>query len=192
MKLLEAIEKRRSVREFSSRKVKWSDILEAIDAAARAPFAGSINNLKFIIVSNEKTKNEISKQCQQSWIATAPYIVIACSDETRLSSLYNFRGPIYSRQQSGAAIENFLLRITDLGLSSCWVGAYADELLKQILSIPEHINIEAVLPIGYAKSAKKTKEIKVSFEKMINWEKWGQSKKPNRFNDPSTKDHGFT
>ena len=178
MKLDETIKKRCSTREFSSKKVKWGDILEAIDSANQISFAGNINNLKFLIISNQGKKDSIAKQSQQLWISTAPYVVVICSDSSRLESLYHQRGLVYSRQQAGAAIQNFLLKLTDLKLSSCWIGAYADDILKQILKIPGHFNIEAILPIGYGKGkpAKKAR-----LETKIFWEDWEIKKKPSYF-----------
>jgi nitroreductase len=180
MELNEAIEKRASVREFSSKKVKWSDVLEAIDAAVKAPFAGNVSNLRFIIVEDQEVKNKIADFSQQSWMAKAGFVVVVCSDESKLEKMYLKRGLIYSRQQAGAAIENFLLRITDLGLGACWVGAYSDEIIKQALKIPEHINIEGIIPVGYpAKKPKKSR--KPALENVINWNAWDVNKKPTRF-----------
>ncbi len=179
MKFDEVIEKRHSVREFSSKNVKWADILEAIDAALKSPFAGNINHIKFLIVENEDSKRIIAQHCQQFWTSDAKFIVLACSDYSHLEDMYDLRGSIYGRQQAGAAIENFLLKITDMGLASCWVGAYADELIKQHLKIPQHIQIEAILPVGYKKASAKSKQKKkLSLENTIMWESWGQTKKP--------------
>jgi len=185
MELNNTLIKRHSVREFLSKKVKWADILEAIDASTNSPAAGNIFNLKFIIIKRQETKNEIAKHAQQLWLSSAPYLILACSDETKLERVYDSRGLRYSKQQTGAAIQNFLLKITDLGLSSCWVGAYSDELIKQILKIPEYIQLEAILPVGYEKGKGKQKT-KAKLENIINWEKWGQKKKPIYIQDPRT------
>jgi len=186
MNLNEVIKKRRSIRQFKSKKVHWEKILEAIDTSSKISLAGNINNLKFIIIEKQKTKNELAKNCQQYWIADAPIIIAVCSDETKLERMYHERGKIYSRQQVGAAIQNLILKLTELGLSTCWVGAYADELIKQILEIPEYINLEAILPIGYPKG--KTKLIKKTpLENLLNWGKWGEKKKPtNKKPEPAT------
>ena len=177
MRFDEVVSKRVSVREFSSKKVRWSDILEAIDAAGKAPFAGNINNIKFIIVENRELKNRIAELSQQSWIAAAGFVVVVCSDESKLEKMYDKRGLAYSRQQAGAAIENFLLKIVDMGLSACWVGAYSDELIKQALKMPENINIEAVIPIGHAR-ARPRKTKKAALENLIYWDFWDVKKKP--------------
>ena len=45
MDLVNAVEKRRSIRKFKNKRVKWADVLEAIDYALKAPLAGNINSL---------------------------------------------------------------------------------------------------------------------------------------------------
>ncbi|MCK4721500.1 nitroreductase family protein, partial [bacterium] len=52
------------------------------------------------------------------------YIIVVCSDITQLKRSYGSRAEMYGRQQAGAVIENILLKVTDLKLASCWVGAF--------------------------------------------------------------------
>lgn len=184
MKFDDVIGKRVSVRDFSGKKVKWADVLEAIDAANQAPFAGNINHLKFVVVEGSKIINEIAKQCQQDWVSDSSLVVVVCSDDSRLDS-YDDRGHLYAKQQSGAAIENFLLKIADLGLASCWIGAYNESAIKQALSVPEKINIEAVLPIGYAKKVVKNSR-KLKLESTVYWDKWEVDKRPVLAREPET------
>ncbi|MBX4212640.1 nitroreductase family protein, partial [Candidatus Pacearchaeota archaeon] len=183
MKFDEVIKSRKSVRTFKSTKASWKDVLEAVDTAIQAPFAGNLNHLKFLIVEDKKIIEKISEFSHQVWINEAGIVVLALSDDTHLENLYGHRGRIYSRQQAGAAIENFLLKITDLGLASCWVGAYSDELIKQLLEIPAHVQIEAILPVGYEKG-KNPKTPKRSLESALFWEKWNKRRRPELFQDP--------
>ena len=186
MKFDDCVEKRCSIRKFSSKKVRWDKILEAIDAANKAPFAGNINNLKFIIVESQASKNRLAECCQQTWMSEASHIVVVCSDYKDLEKLYGDRGEIYSLQQTGAAIQNFLLKITDLKLGSCWVGAFDEEHIKRELSIPNHINVEALLPVGYIDKLSKVKSSKKApLERIIYWGSWGTGKKPTKFKDPA-------
>lgn len=182
MNLDDAIHKRRSIRDFSNKKINWEDILEAIDAACQAPCAGSINHLKFLIVTNQEVKNKLAINSDQDWIADAPYLIIICSDPEKLGNTYDERGKeMYSRQQAGAAIQNILLKLTDLRLASCWVGAYADSLCKKCLKIPKEINIEAIIAVGHPdKNLKIEKPRKPNLENVTQWETWGTKKKPRR------------
>jgi nitroreductase len=43
-----------------------------------------------------------------------------------------------------------MLKVTDLGLASCWIGAFSPEKLAQALALPESSKPVAVLAIGYA------------------------------------------
>lgn len=180
-----AIEKRHSTRSFLPKKVSWKLVLEAVDSANKAPFAGNMNHLKFLIIEDEKKIDKLAELSSQLWINTASIVVVVCSDDTYLENQYGERGRVYSRQEAGAAIQNFLLKLTDLGLSSCWVGAYTDELVKQLLSIPSHIQIEAIIPIGYEKKEKGKKEVKKKdLENVLYWEKWKQDKRDKLIADP--------
>lgn len=179
------VKRRKSVRSFTGRRVDWRAIMYAIEAANHSPFAGNHNNLKFLIIEDEETIKKISKSAEQSWISHSPTLVLVCSDDSHLENLYGERGRIYSRQQAGAAIQALLLKLTDLNLSSCWVGAYSDEIIKQNLKIPQNIQIEAIITVGYEdKKSGKAKPHKKSLESAIYWEQWGNDKKAPVFKEP--------
>lgn len=182
MEFDKVIETRKSVRSFRSKKAKWEDVLEAVDTARKSPFAGNQNYMKFIIIEKQTTIDRIAELANQLWINESGILVVVCSDDTHLENMYGERGRVYSRQQSGAAIENFLLKIADMGLSACWVGAYQDELIKQLLKIPEHMQLEAIIPIGYEKKKEERKE-KKSLESVMFWEYWDNSKRPSLFQE---------
>lgn len=176
------VRKRKSVRRFKSKKVDWRKVLDAIDSANQGPFAGNHNHLKYLIVENTDAINSLAEFCEQNWIRQAGIAVVVCSDDTHLENTYGERGRIYSRQQAGAAIQTLMLKLTDLGINSCWVGAYSDELLKQKLGIPQHIQIEAVIPIGFEEGKVKKPE-KKNLERTLYWEKWGTDKRPALFRE---------
>lgn len=180
------IEERHSVRAFKPKKVKFGDILEAIDCAIKGPFAGNKNNLKFLIVEDEKTINLLAKHTNQGWINEAKAVILVCSDDTQLEQQYGERGKDYSRQQAGAAINTLILKLTDLNIDSCWVGSFDYEIIKELLKIPQSIHIEAIIPVGYEKGTCK-KPRKQELETVLRWENWNNKKRPPFF--PETPMH---
>lgn len=189
MDVLKTIETRRSIRKFKKKEVKWGLVLEAIDAALNAPLAGNSNALKFVIVTDQDTKNKLAEHADQFWIAEADTVVAVCSEEAQLERMYGERAATYARQQAGAAIQNFLLRITDLGLGACWIGAYLDSGVKRDLKIPDNVYLDALIAIGHP--AEKPKRIrKTALENAITWEQWGQKRRPVLATDPTTKEGG--
>lgn len=173
------IKKRKSVRSFTSRKPSWKAALDAIEAANQGPFAGNHNNLKYIIIEEKAKIKKIAGLAEQPWIIESSLLILVCSDDSHLESLYGERGRIYSRQHAGAAIQTLLFKLLDLGLAACWMGSYTDEILKESLSIPQHIQIEAILVVGYEnKKARIEKPAKKEIDNVVYWEEWKKENRP--------------
>jgi len=149
MKLDDAIEQRRSVRKFHTKRPNWKDIIEAVNAGVKGPLAGNISSVKFVMIDEPDTIEEITAACQQSFVGQAQYLLVVCSDSSDVVRSYDERGEKYCHQQAGAAIENVLLKLVDLGLGTCWVGLFDERLVKRAIKAKENIIIEAILPIGY-------------------------------------------
>jgi len=156
MELDKAIKERHSVRRFKSgKKPNYREIVSILEAGTKAPLAGNIYSVKYILVTEKEKIKAIAEASQQDFIAETDFVIVICSDKKDLERNYYERGKIYARHNAGAAIENMLLKITELGLTSCWVGAFSDDMVKRILGIPENIDIEALLPVGYEFEKKK-------------------------------------
>ena len=148
MEFNKVIDKRASIRKFSQKKPKIELIIQAIESASKAPSPGNLQILKYIVIDDQEIKNKIAEYTQQEFTKTAPFIVVVCSDAKDAIRFYDTRAETYIKHHTGAAVENFLLKITEMKLASCWVGAFS-EGLKHILRIPDNINIEVILPVGY-------------------------------------------
>lgn len=168
MELDKAIKERHSVRNFSDRKVGLKDIVQIMDAGRLAPAAGNVHTVRFILVEDKDDREKLAKAAfSQHFIAKAPYVIIVLSDVDRMKKAYGERGLMYARQQAGAAIENMLLKITDLGLASCWTGAFHEETVKKMLKIPEYVIVEALIPVGYSAS-KRVERKKHELDKIVH------------------------
>lgn len=176
MQLDKAIQNRHSVRKFKTKKPDWRDIIECIDAVRYVPMAGNIYSLKFILVDDEKTIQKLADAAQQSFVSKAQYVVVVCTNPSRTENSYGERGKMYCRQQAGAAIENFLLKIEEAGLSTCWTGAFVENLVKKALKIPDDINVEAMFPIGYEFEKPRTKKAKINIDRILYFNRYGNKK----------------
>lgn len=176
MALDKAIKSRKSVRKFSDKKPDWHEIIECIDSARYAPMAGGNYSLKFILVDDKKTIKKIAKSAQQDFITKSHYLVVVCSNPSRTKNAYGDRGENYVKQQAGAAIQNFLLKIEDAKLSTCWIGHFVEDQVKKHLKIPKDIDIEAIFPIGYDAEKKKTKEEPIDIDNILYFNDYGNKK----------------
>jgi len=178
------LKERHSVRKFKTiKKPNYREIINIVNSAQTTPLAGNIHSLHYIIVQNKDKIKQLATAAQQEFISEVEYVIVVCSDKKGLEANYYERGEIYSRQQAGAAIQTMLLKITELGLASCWVGAFSDDTVRRILKIPENIDIEAMLPIGYELG--KTKQpMKPGLDDIMFFDEWkNKLMKPRRVSE---------
>ncbi|MEK6891504.1 MAG: nitroreductase family protein [Nanoarchaeota archaeon] len=174
------VKSRFSVRKFYSKKPDWRDILDAIDFASKIPLAGGIPSVKFILIDEEDKIIALKEAAQQDFIQTAHYVVVVVSDPKDVVRSYDEFGEVYVRQQAGAAIEQFLLKLVDVGLGGCWVGAFVESQVKTILKIPENSYVEAIIPIGYP-FGKPLRKKYPDLDRITYFNKYGQKQmKPKR------------
>ena len=176
MQLQDAIEKRKSIKIFDRKKPDWRKIIRAIDAARFAPSAGNQFVMRFILVSDEKKITQLTEASQQEFVGEAQYIVVAVSDDARLIRDYEERGIRYTAQQAGAAIENFLLALTEQKLVTTWVGHFYEEQIKRTLSIPDNLHVEAIFPIGIETKIETKIQRKMKLDQILYYEKWDNNK----------------
>jgi nitroreductase len=150
MSVLEIIKKRRSVRRFKSDPIPEEAIDKLIEAIIWAPSAGNLQSRKFYFVFREDLKEKLAKAAlNQNFIAQAPLIIVACGDE-RIVENYGQRGKeIYMICEVAASIQNLMLVATEQGLGTCWIGAFNEEDVKEILNLPENLKPIAIIPVGW-------------------------------------------
>jgi len=152
MNVSEAVAKRRSIRDYSEKKVEREKIDEIVDSFFWAPSAGNLEARDLIIVEKEGLKLKLSKAAfGQAFIAQAPVVFVVCADTKTVIS-YGERGiHLYCLQDAAAGVQNMLLTATSLGLGSCWVGAFNETEVAELLELPEHARPVAIVPVGYSK-----------------------------------------
>lgn len=176
---------RKSIRSFCGKAVSFKDVVEICEAVRFSPIAGNVPTIKLVLISDKKKIGELTEAAlRQECIAKACHVIAVCSDTDNIVRSYGERGKIFARQQAGAAIENMLLKVTDLGLASCWVGAFDEEMVKRALEIPKHVQVEALLPIGCAKG-KIPAKTKPELKSFLSFERYGvKTTKPEQRDNP--------
>ncbi len=187
--ILDIIKGRRTVMHFLPQFVSWDNIAKIIDAARHAPSSGNVQNWKFIIVAEPNLKHTVAKSAHEQYeIAQAGVLIVVCAEPEKAERYYGSRGDrFYSVQNCAAAIQNMLLEAHSLGLGSRWVGAFDEEELKSILSIPEEVSPQAIVAIGYAHEIP-PKPPKYPLETVVYFHSWrGKMRDPAKYmNDIAT------
>jgi len=150
--VLDVIKNRRTVRQFNSKDVTNSDLLNILNSGRYAPSAGNQQPWEFIVIRSKPMKEKIAHACyDQMWLTQAPIILIVCTNMILATSKFKDRGErLYSVQGVAAAIENMLIAAESLGISSAWIGGFSERAISILTQCPDYIRPCAVLAFGYA------------------------------------------
>ena len=147
MNVMEAIKTRRSVRCYQDKPVEPEKLEQVLEAARLAPSASNGQDWKFIVVQDAGTRKALVKACHnQSFIGQAPVVIGACS--------INPKRVMASGQSAAAvdlaiAVDHMTLAAVELGLGSCWIGAFDAAAVGKLLDVPDDAVVVHVLPLGY-------------------------------------------
>ena len=169
MDVITAIRQRSSVRAYKSTDVEEDKLKKILEAARLSPSASNRQEWKFIIVKNKETRKKLVKAAfGQSFVAEAPIVIVACGTESK--SVMACGQPAYTVDVS-IACSFMILQAYELGLGTCWIGAFKEDEAKKILSVPDHVRVVAMTPLGYPDEPPSGKSRK-SLNQIVCYEKY--------------------
>lgn len=167
----DAIFGRRSVRRYEQRHVPLDTIARLIEAAEAAPSAGNLRARKYIVVVGPEIKRALAlASFSQEQVDAAPVVIVVCADVDRSCARYGDRGSLYAIQDASAATMCILLAAHASGLGACWIGAFDDALVREALSMEEHVLPVAIVSIGWPAETP-TAPPRRDLAEMIRWAK---------------------
>ncbi len=84
----------------------------------------------------------------QDWVAEGAALLVLTGVERRTTGKYGQRGVRYIHMEAGHAAQNVLLQAAALGLGGAVVGAFDDDRVSRILSLPPGEQPLYLLPLG--------------------------------------------
>ena len=147
MNFYEVIKKRCSIRSYKPNPVEEEKLNRILEAARKAPSAANRQPICFIIIKDEKTKQQLKRVYDEKWFYTAPIIVCVCSIPEK--AWIRSDGRNYADIDAAIAMDHLILAATEEGLATCWVAAFKVSILKSLLKLPPGMEPIAMTPIGY-------------------------------------------
>jgi len=148
--IYEKIKERRTIRKYLDKDVPREILIKCVDAARLSPSAANLQPLKYVIVDDKKLLKEVFSTLR--WAGYLPeeykpkekdmpraYIVILLDKNIRQTPGHD----------AGIAAMSISLVAHDEGLGSCILGNIDREKLREILNIPDHLDIVLVVSLGY-------------------------------------------
>jgi len=146
----EVIGRRFSVRSFRSTAIDDATLQAILEVANGAPSAGNLQAFEIVVVRDPERKRELAKAAlDQTFVAEAPVMLVFLINPDCNREKYGSRGvELYSVQDATIACSYAQLAATASGLGSCWVGAFEEDKVGEIVGAPDGWRPVAILPLG--------------------------------------------
>ncbi|MFW6154621.1 MAG: nitroreductase family protein [Planctomycetota bacterium] len=170
MDVREAIRKRYSVRKYKDQPVDDAMLAEVLEAARLAPSGSNRQPWKFVVVRDADLRAKLVDACNgQGFVGTAPVVIAACGTlPDRMMACDVAGDPV----DVAIAIDHMTLRAAELGLGTCWIGAFNQTAVRDVLGIPADAKVIEVLTLGHPDDAPPQAKKRKDLGEIVCWDRW--------------------
>ncbi len=177
--LADLIHTRRSIRRYLDRPVPPALIDQLLEAATWSPSAHNRQPWRFAVIQTTAVKAQLADrlgerlkadrlrdgdpldvierdvQRSRDRISTAPSVIVVCLSLLAMDQYPDERRSALEKtmavQSVAASVQNLLLTAHDLGLGACWLCAplFAPDVVRDVLSLPQDWEAQALITLGY-------------------------------------------
>ncbi len=171
MEFLELARQRYSVRSYKSVPVENEKLQAVLEAARVAPTACNLQPFRFIVIHTKGKEEELRCVYGEPWFTQAPIVICACAVPSQ--SWARQDGMNYCHVDVTIAMDHLILAATELGLGTCWIGAFNPEEAQKILRLPNDVEPIAFTPLGYPDDQPGHRhKSRKSIDELVRYEHW--------------------
>lgn len=162
MDAIECLISRRSIRKYVQKPVSRQDMENVVEVAQMASSWENTQPIRYVAVMDRELKNRIADEAAEKFpwntknIHEAPALMVLCC--VKGLSGYEVDGTVSTAKNThwqsfdaGMAADHFCLAANALGLGTLLMGRYDEEIVKDILSLPEEYEVSCLIAIGSPK-----------------------------------------
>ena len=139
MDVKEAVAERRSIRQYAETPIPEEHMEDLFKALQLAPSASNLQNWEFIFVRDPHIKQHLAPACYlQKFVAECTYFIAAIADPSLKWHMVDIT----------IALTNFTLQAVELGYGTCWIGAFNEFMVKELLGVPEDRKVVICMTFG--------------------------------------------
>lgn len=169
MEFLELAKRRYSVRTYKADPVEDDKLQKILEAARFAPTACNLQPFQLIVTHTKGREAELRRIYNSLWFIQAPIVICACGIQSE--SWKRRDGKCYCDIDVTIAMDHLILAAADLGLGTCWIGAFNPDAAREILRLPDEVEPIAFTPLGYPADKPSSKDRKALSE-LVRYEHW--------------------
>lgn len=172
MDVFEAISQRRSVRSYQDREVEEDKLQQVLEAGRLAPSARNLQEWKFVVVRDPQLREKLVEAANgQQFVGQAPVVIVACAPQH--DHVMSCGHPSHLIDVA-IAMDHMTLAACELGLGTCWIGAFNQDKVRRVLGIPDAVEVVQLLPLGYPTAWPDAKPRK-SLDEIVCYGRWARA-----------------
>lgn len=170
MDFYDVVQQRRCIRAYADKPVPADVLTRILHAARLAPSARNLQPWKFVVVTDPARRRELAEAARrQMFIGTAPVVIAGVATEPEHVMVCDV--PAYA-VNLGIAMEHIALAATAEGLGVCWIGAFSQTAVREILGIPEQYKVVQLMSLGYPAPPLPESRPRKALEEIIRYERF--------------------
>lgn len=169
MSFLDLAKKRFSVRRFESTPVPEEALAQVLEAGRLAPSAANRQPCHLIVIRNEEQRRKLGVAYARDWFWQAPVVIVICVEPARAWVRADNKN--YGDVDGAILVDHMTLCAADLGLGTCWIGAFDPGKVAGVLNLPAGMEPLAMIPLGYPAEPVRAKSRKPVAE-LVHQETW--------------------
>ncbi len=169
MEFSELIQKRKSIRGYTSAAVETDKLNRVLEAANLAPTATNRQPFQIIVINTRGREQELKRIYPKDWFVQAPLVLCICALPENAWSRMD--GKNYAEVDATIAMDHLILAAHNEGLGTCWIAAFDPGATREILGLPKNVVPVAFTPLGYPADEGRPKKRK-SLKELVRYEKW--------------------
>jgi nitroreductase len=170
MEFLELAKKRYSCRAYRPDPVEADKLREVLEAARLAPTACNLQPFQLIVIHTQGREAELRRIYSSRWFTQAPLVICACALPSE--SWVRGDGKNYCDVDVTIAMDHLILAAANLGLGTCWVGAFDPDAACQVLGLPGGVEPVAFTPLGYPADHFSGRKSRKALNSIVRYERW--------------------
>ena len=169
MDVMEAIRTRRSIRRYLDKPVEEEKLQQVLEAGRLAPSSANRQEWRFVVVRDAEIRMKLMPAAKnQPFVGQAP-VVIACCAQTDKHVMTC--GEMCYSIDVAIAVDHMTLAAWELGLGTCWIGAFYTDQIREILGIPDDVPVVELLTLGYPESVPSPTD-RLPMDQIVRWDRW--------------------
>lgn len=173
MKFIELAKQRCSIRSYTNKAVSKKMLTEVLEAGRLAPTACNYQPFTFVVVQEKENLEALAEGYPADWFAEAPVVIAVCTQASKAWVRKRHDDRNYADVDAAIAADHMTLAAEDLGLGTCWVGAFDPKVIRKALGVPRSIEPLILLTLGHPKEKGRPKTRK-SLEELVRYETWSK------------------